>query len=345
MRKVYDFAADVKKQLGDIDIDDVGSTVKMPWEADGRKWHTKDRVGRKGEPCKWDGRILERVVDRIHELGAFAETNWSERSVVEITAEGRADTWFFHAITGEAWMLKMKFRLPKSSFKCDALEKGLDLQTLNELDEIPMYSNDSRIKTKSIGGVWQEIQINAHTLAEIDKPIFWEFLEKAVAGFQEQTEQRQSDPEAAMPWKKLGLAWHLLSKGFPPGKKIDWDPKLVETVLNEIKKLAREVRINDRQQNVIELSLPGQSKPWASIFTKRPQGLDLHLSGPKGQFAFGRIAELGIERDLETRLPGRDVVQLRIRTKQDLTRSDMAEFLSAHYEAAKQQPQKPDSED
>jgi excinuclease ABC subunit A len=344
-RRVYDFAADVKKQLGDIDIDDVGKTVKMPWEADGRKWHTKDRVGRKGEPCKWDGKILERVVDRIHELGAFAETNWGERSVVEITATGRADTWFFHAITGEAWMLKMKFRLPKSSFKCDVLEKGLDLQTLNELDDIPMYSNDARVKSKAIGGAWQEIQINAHTLAEIDKPIFWEFLEKAVSGFSDLTEQKQSDPEAAMPWKKLGLAWHLLSKGFPPGKKLDWDPKLVENVLSEIKKLAKEVRINDRQQNVIELTLPGQSKPWASIFTKRPQGLDLHLSGPKGQFAFGRIAELGVERDLETRLPGRDVVQLRIRTKQDLTKSDMAEFLNAHYQVARVQAQKADSDD
>jgi excinuclease ABC subunit A len=348
-RTVYDFTADIKKQLGDIDIDEVGKTVKMPWEADGRKWHTKDRVGRKGEPCKWDGKILERVVDRIHEIGAFAETNWGERSVVEITANGRADTWFFHAITGEAWMLKMKFRLPKSSFRVDALEKGLELQTLNELDEIPMYSNDSRIKSKSIGGVWQEIQVNAHTLAEIDKPIFWEFIEKAVTGFQDHTEQKQeklqSDPEAVMPWKKLGLQWHLLSKGFPPGKKLSWDPKLVENVLDAIKKLAREVRINDRQQNVIELSLPGQPKPWASLFTKRPQGLDLHLSGPKGQFAFGRIAELGAERDLETRLPGRDVVQLRLVTKQDLTKTEMLEFLMAHYEATKSQLPKNDLDD
>jgi hypothetical protein len=120
---------------------------------------------------------------------------------------------------------------------------------------------------------------------------------------------------------------------------------LVENVQSEIKKLAKEVRINDRQQNVIELTLPGQSKPWASIFTKRPQGLDLHLSGPKGQFAFGRIAELGVERDLETRLPGRDVVQLRIRTKQDLTKSDMAEFLNAHYQVARVQAQKADSDD
>ena len=126
--------------------------------------------------------------------------------------------------------------------------------------------------------------MHANTCAENDKPVFWEFLEKAGSGFLSATEQRQNDPEAAMPWKKLGLAWHLLAKGFPPGKKVQWEPKLIESVLEALKKLARDVKINDRQQNVIELTLPGMSKPWVSLFTKRPQGLEpvsyTHLTLP-----------------------------------------------------------------
>ena len=39
----------------------------MPWEIDGRRWHTVDRVGRTGNPCRWDGRILAEVIDRIQE--------------------------------------------------------------------------------------------------------------------------------------------------------------------------------------------------------------------------------------------------------------------------------------
>ncbi len=39
----------------------------MPWEIDGRRWHTVDRVGRNGKPCRWDGRILAEVIDRIQE--------------------------------------------------------------------------------------------------------------------------------------------------------------------------------------------------------------------------------------------------------------------------------------
>ena len=39
-------AAAERSRAGDLDIDDVGRDAKMPWEADGRRWHTQDRVGR-----------------------------------------------------------------------------------------------------------------------------------------------------------------------------------------------------------------------------------------------------------------------------------------------------------
>ena len=39
----------------------------MPWQTDGRRWHTLARVGRTGNPCRWDGRILADVVDRIEQ--------------------------------------------------------------------------------------------------------------------------------------------------------------------------------------------------------------------------------------------------------------------------------------
>ena len=74
----------------------------------------------RGEPCRWDGKILEAVVDRIQELGTFSPTDWNSRSVVEIAAEKKSIGWFFHAITGEAWLLKMKFRVAKNTFQRQA---------------------------------------------------------------------------------------------------------------------------------------------------------------------------------------------------------------------------------
>ena len=76
-RQPFDPAAHLEEQPEDMDITDVGRDAKMPWEADGRQWHTQNRVGRKGEPCKWDGKILDQVVDRIQTLGDFSDTNWN----------------------------------------------------------------------------------------------------------------------------------------------------------------------------------------------------------------------------------------------------------------------------
>ena len=117
----------------DQDIDEVGRDTKMPWEVDGRGWHTRDRVGRNGEPCRWDGRILDAIETRIHELGEFSETNWNNRTVVEISAAKKSDGWFFHAITGEQWLLKLKFRTAKRTFERDTLIAELDLKPLNEM--------------------------------------------------------------------------------------------------------------------------------------------------------------------------------------------------------------------
>ena len=79
-RKPYDPQQVEEPRDGDVQVDDLGRHVKMPWETDGRRWHTSDRVGRDGEACRWDGKILAQVVDRIHELGEFSPTNWSQRT-------------------------------------------------------------------------------------------------------------------------------------------------------------------------------------------------------------------------------------------------------------------------
>ena len=60
-RRRYDFAAaDGRPRRATSTSTRSAASRKMPWEADGRRWHTHDRVGRNGQPCRWDGRILER---------------------------------------------------------------------------------------------------------------------------------------------------------------------------------------------------------------------------------------------------------------------------------------------
>ncbi len=329
-RKTYDFAAATTRRETDLDINDVGRAAKMPWEADGRRWHTHDRVARTGEPCRWDGRILERVVDRIQELGEFSETNWSERGVVEIAAAKKSDGWFFHAITIEPWLLKLKFRVAKSTFQRDDLQARLPLKPLNEMTELPVYGNQPRVRCKSLRGPWQEVQLQVHSLEEIDRPEFWKFVEQAVAGFRKFTDRVRQRPEDVMPWKVLGRKWHFARKGFPPGKRVHWEVDVLEELCELLTTAAPTGQFLWNNQQLVHLFLPGGIDPWASIHTKRLEGVDLTLTGPRGAFALGRLTDLAAERQLEAGSNGQDHIRLRFRTLDDLARGDLRGLLNEH---------------
>ncbi|MFO0791099.1 MAG: excinuclease ABC subunit UvrA [Pirellulales bacterium] len=314
----------------DLDIDDVGRDTRMPWEIDGRGWHTKSRVGRDGRPCQWDGRVLDAVEQRIQDRGSFAPTNWNNRTIVEITGAKRADGWFFHAITGERWLVKLKFRTAKKTFERDKLVADLGLKPLNEIDEIEAYGRGPRVKCKNLRGPWQEVQIDAHSWQEIDTPAFWSFLERAIAGFNKFTERVEKKPEDVMPWKVLGQKWHLSKKGFPPGKKCAWKPEVLEELLELLADLVPDGQFLWNNQNVVYLMVPGIRKPWATVYTKKLAGIDLILNGPKGAFQLGSVAELGAHRALDTDAEDRDQVKLRFVTTDELQADNVAAFLRMH---------------
>jgi excinuclease ABC subunit A len=330
-RKAYDPFAEERPKEGDLDIADVGSTTQMPWEVDGRRWHTQDRVGRKGEECRWDGRILAEVIDRIQAAGDFAETNYNARSVVEITGQTKSEGWFFHAITGEAWLLKMKFRVYRGTFKGSDLQDRIPLKTLNQLEELPLYGNEPRLKVKSTQGPFQEVEIRAHSYEEINVPGFWSFIDEAVAGFFKFTEKASVAKETLAPWKVLGQKWHFLRKGFPPGKKVAWSADTLEELFDVLTDLCDGQLLWNNQQ-VVHLIPKGRREPWASIWTKRPQSVMLCLSGPKGKFGFGRVVEFGKEPALDEE-KDRDVIKLQFASVEQLHQPGVKEFLVEHLQA------------
>ncbi len=160
-------------------------SAQAPWEVDGRRWHTRDRVARNGRPARWEGQILEIIVDRIETLGAgrFAPTEWSERGVVRINcAEPQAKSGFpfFHATTSGEWVVSLRFFVPRSTFKLESLENTLGLVPFHE-SKTPVLSDAPRIKVEPLSGLMQEITITAHSATEFESPAFDAFLTKAVA--------------------------------------------------------------------------------------------------------------------------------------------------------------------
>jgi excinuclease ABC subunit A len=160
-----------------------------------------------------------------------------------------------------------------------------------------------------------------------------------VAGFRKLTERVEQDPESVMPWMVLGRKWHLVRKGFPPGKKIAWPPEVLEELLEMISSVAPKAQMLWNNSQVINILVPQQREPWARIWTKKPAAIEMTLTGPKGDFAMGRIAELGVEPDFDARGAETDVVKLRFISEDDLHRGDLEQFLQEHLQAVGAQTQ------
>jgi excinuclease ABC subunit A len=162
------------------------ASAKAPWEIDGRKWHTQDRVARNGRPARWDGRILELIADRVEKEGgaAFSLTDWSERGVVRIFPKDRQDRLgfpFFHATTSGEWVVTLRFFLPRGTFKENAVERLLALVPFHE-SSTPVLSDAPRVKVTHVSSV-QEVTITGHALDDFETPGFETFLSRAIAGF------------------------------------------------------------------------------------------------------------------------------------------------------------------
>ena len=332
-REVYD-PEEVKRiaeQNGvpQMDIAEIGKNAMMPWEKNGRKWHTEDRVGRQGEPAKWDGKILGEFVDRIQDLGEFAETNWKARTVVEITGTKKSAGWFFHAITGETWLLKLKFRVARGTFKRDSLQKRLPLPTLNDLHELPIYSNEPRVKVKNARGPFQEVELRLYNWEETDTPEMWKFLEQAVSAFSGSAKVNSLKPEDMTPWKVLGEKWHYMPKGFMKGT-VAWKPTLLKKLCKLIEDTAPGGTFDWTNKVLVHYHVPGQKEPWASLVTKRPKAVELILNGPKGKVATGRVAGLAAESTVDSRHKAKDCVRMQFVKLTDVKKGDLPKFLKEH---------------
>ncbi len=167
--------------------------AKAPWELDGRQWHTRDRVAGNGRPKRWDGRILETIVDRIEALGAvlakidsrlaFAAADWSQRNIVRINGPETAKLSFpfFHATTSSEWVVHLRFFVPKNTFRAQTLEKQLKLVPFHE-SPTPVLSDHPRLKFEDLGP-FQAITIVGHSAADFETAAFDAFLRKAVTAY------------------------------------------------------------------------------------------------------------------------------------------------------------------
>src|SRR5262249_31969109 len=106
-RRRFDPHAAERLLAADVPLEKIGKDSAMPWEVDGKLWHTSQRLSHKGKPCRWEGRVLTFVEDLIQRHGIFADTDWKQATTVEIAAKVKSQGWFFHAHTGMEWLTRL----------------------------------------------------------------------------------------------------------------------------------------------------------------------------------------------------------------------------------------------
>ena len=337
-RKKYDPRAALAEKAGDIALEKVGKDAQLPWQLDGRRWHCVDRLTMKGTPCRWDGEVLSWVEERIRQLGAFSDTDWSERTVVEIAAAKKSQGWFFHAHTGMEWLIRLVFRVAKNTFKQDTLARQLGLKPLDEMNELPVYGSEPRVKVANRKGPWQEVWMLVHKLEEIDTPGFKAFLKQAVEGFQKNLGKMTSSLEDVMPWKVNGERWHLGEKGFPPGRKMYWDRTILPAFLAIVREAVPGLEIQWDARDAITLKLPGFTKGWGRIRTKDNTALDARFLGKPGQMNLSRLEGIGKDSAFAAdRADGGEVLQMRFHKHEEMPRAKLKELLVEHARGFREQ--------
>jgi excinuclease ABC subunit A len=227
-------------------------------------------------------------------------------------------------------MLKMKFRMRARTFKREELESWIPLPTANEMDDIPIYGNQPRVRLSNQPGGWQEVEIRAHHWDEINVDGFWRFLDGAIDSFQQRGHRVEANLDDLTPWAKLGEKWHYLRKGFPPGRNVEWDVEVLRELHELLKATAPAGNFLWTNKQVVHLFVREQKEPWASIQTKKADGVWLQLSGPKDSVSLGRVAEFANEPSVSKFNASRDIVRMKFKTAKQVHRPELKNFLAEH---------------
>jgi excinuclease ABC subunit A len=111
-----------------------------------------------------------------------------------------------------------------------------------------------------------------------------------------------------MPWKVNGEKWHLGEKGFPPGRKLQWDRAILPRLLDLLRKIEPKIEIRWDNRAAIAAYVPGITRAWAHMQTKQSEALICRFFGKQGQFNLNQIEKFGVNPELQDSREGSALV-------------------------------------
>jgi len=290
--------------------EDLGD-ARMPWEVDGRRWHTRERVGHRGEKVHWQGAALEWLVDQIEAASRrkFSPTNFNHRSRVEIKMPGSQTAWFFHARTAGPWLLDVTFRVPARSFTAAEVRRLVPLKSLDDCNHIPLYGREPRVTVRHSGRMTDDIRIMIHDKREIATADMRTFIKKAIKAYQRLVRQMIKDVALSQPWKVNGKQWHLGQQGLARQSEAAWSGSLIVQLIGRIKKINPKVREDWSRKVMVVLTHPDVDGIWARLITNHAHAMRIEVYCGRGEFTPTMVEKLGFNVKIRQHKNGTDEVQ------------------------------------
>ena len=155
-----------------------GEDIKRPWEVDGERWHTRERVNEQGETPAWHDEALIQLAAMLRALPGAAEPDWSDRGRVVFSAAG-APVEFARIRTDRRWVLDLSFRVPKGAFDEEDLAGELALPSWDDVEQVPIFGRGSRVRIRTRTCDYDRIAIQAHFESDVTSEAFRRFLTRA----------------------------------------------------------------------------------------------------------------------------------------------------------------------
>ncbi len=285
--------------------------IGLPWERDGRTWHTLNHVDRKGAHIEWNAAVLMWIEETIQSLGEFARTDWNHRTRIEIKAPGQ-HPWFCHILTGGKDLLEVALRMSRGTFRQAGLVNRLGVKTLDERSDLPIYGQWSRVRLRSCSAGWEEVRLYLRDFKDVAKGRFRAFLKTAVGGYFGELERTEAQPDRAQPWKSDGRQWHLSQKSIHGRHVIRWKQDLLLAMVGRFKAMDPQLEVSWESKTAVRFFLSNGKRLVGKIVTNMGRGLRVELRAPSGVLTPTQVERLGEDVEIAVR-SGHDRVSFWVR--------------------------------
>jgi len=266
--------------------------VRMPWERDGRTWHTVDHCDSKGNPVAWDPQVLTWLVETMEAHGGLAPTDWNHRTRIEIKAPG-TKPWFCHILTGGKDLLEVAVRTPEGTFAEATLQRTLNVRTLDERTDLPIYGQWDRVRRRTLTGGWEEWRLYLRDFTDVARARFRSFVKAAASAYFRQLAASEADPNQSRPWLVDGRQWHLSQRSIAKRHVIRWSPAALLALIGRLKSLQPDLEIAWGGKTAVQLLVPGERRYAAKIVTNIGRGMRVELLAPSTALTPTQIDRLG----------------------------------------------------